>query len=99
MAPAGNPDAQDLAEFVRSGSGAAFERLAGRHAGLVYGVCLRRLGRPQDAEDAAQAVLVTLARKARAVRPEKLGSWLHGGALRACAFMQRSAARRARREK
>ncbi len=44
-------DHRDLEEFARSGSAAAFERLARRYAGLVYGVCLRWLGRSQDAED------------------------------------------------
>ncbi|MHC4914487.1 MAG: RNA polymerase sigma factor [Planctomycetota bacterium] len=91
-------DTQDLAEFVRGGSQAAFERLAARHADLVYGICLRRLRRPADAEDAAQAVFIALARKAKSVRAGKLASWLHGAALRTCAFMQRTAARRARRE-
>jgi RNA polymerase sigma factor (sigma-70 family) len=91
-------DARDLAEFARDGSGAAFERLAARHADMVYGICLRRLGRPADAEDAAQAVFIALARKARSVKPDRLASWLHGAALRTCAFTRRTAARRARRE-
>lgn len=65
-------DRRDLVEYSESGSPAAFERLAARHADLVYGVCLRRLGRPEDAEDAAQAAFLALARKARSVQAERL---------------------------
>ncbi len=91
-------DHRDLEEFARTGSAAAFERLARRYANLVYGVCLRRLGGPPDAEDAAQAVFLALARKAKSVRPGKLASWLHGAAIRASKMAARGAATRARHE-
>jgi RNA polymerase sigma factor (sigma-70 family) len=91
-------DRQDLEAFVRHGSQEAFARLAGRYARMVYAACLSQLGSPEDAEDAAQAVFLALARKAGSIRPERVGSWLYGVAMRASRFMARSAARRARHE-
>jgi RNA polymerase sigma factor (sigma-70 family) len=93
------PDAEDLAEFARSGSAEAFARLSRRYAGLVYRTCLRRLNSAADAEDAAQAVFVALSRKAGGVKPAKLASWLHGASIRAARFIARSRANRARYEK
>src|SRR5262245_3218068 len=92
-------EVQDLREFVRTRSPEAFERLTRSHAGLVYSVCLRRLGRQEDAEEACQAVFLALAQKAASVQPERLSSWLHGAALRASAFVIRTRARRERYEK
>ncbi|HOX08402.1 MAG TPA: sigma-70 family RNA polymerase sigma factor [Planctomycetota bacterium] len=59
------------------GEDAAFASLVGRHSAMVLAACRRALG-PAEAEDAAQAVFVILARKAAALRPEKsLAGWLH----------------------
>jgi RNA polymerase sigma factor (sigma-70 family) len=91
-------DAADLGEFIRTGSQPAFGRLASRYAGMVYAACLCRLASPEDAEDASQAVFLALARKARSVGPEQIGSWLHGAAMRAATFVLRSRARRTRHE-
>src|SRR5262249_27045416 len=53
---------------------------------------------PPDADEAFQATFLILARKARTVRrPERLGSWLYGVALR-CAFRVRATARRAKEQ-
>jgi len=92
-------DAKDLAEFAASGCAEAFARLSSRYAGMVYRVCLRRLGSEADAEDASQAVFLALARKAGSVRPARLASWLHGAARRAAQFAARSRANRARYER
>jgi RNA polymerase sigma factor (sigma-70 family) len=91
-------DAGDLDEFVRTGSATAFERLARRYAGLVFTACMRRLGKREDAEDASQAVFLILARRARAVEPENLASWLHGTCLRASSVIARARQRRAHHE-
>jgi len=91
-------DREDLAEYLTTGSAAAFERLARRHADLVYSVCRRWLASAEDAEDAAQGAFLVLARKAGAVRPESLASWLHGVAIRAARTAARAAAARARHE-
>ncbi len=74
---------------------AAFTALVDRHGPIVYRVCLDVLGSPHEAEDAAQAVFLVLARKARSIRkPESLGPWLHGVALRVARHAQREAVRR-----
>ena len=43
-------DGELLTEFVNTGCEAPFEELTQRHSGLVFGVCLRVLGRHADAE-------------------------------------------------
>jgi RNA polymerase sigma factor (sigma-70 family) len=74
---------------------AAFVALVDRHGPIVHRVCLDVLGSSHEAEDAAQAVFLVLARKARSIRkPDSLGPWLHGVALRVARRARREAARR-----
>ena len=74
---------------------AAFATLVERHGPIVHRVCLDILGNLHDAQDAAQAVFLVLARKARSIRkPESLGPWLHGVALRVARRARSEAARR-----
>jgi RNA polymerase sigma factor (sigma-70 family) len=90
-------DASLLAAYQESRSAEAFAALVARHSPWVLGMCRRRLGRHQDAEDATQAVFLALAR-----RPERvnycLTGWLWRAAHRAVKDLQRAAGRRARRE-
>ena len=73
----------------------AFAILVERHGPIVHRVCLDVLGNPHEAQDAAQAVFLVLARKARSIRkPESLGPWLHGVALRVARRAKSDAARR-----
>ena len=62
---------------------AAFGALVRRHGPMVLRVCGHVLGDKHGAEDAFQATFLVLARKSASIRrPESLGNWLYGVALR-----------------
>ncbi len=79
-------DEQLLGEFLSRADGsaeAAFAALIERHGSMVHRVCLDVVCDREGARDAAQAAFLVLARKAGSIRkPESLGPWLHGVALR-----------------
>ena len=90
-------DEQLLQRFLWSDESAeaAIATLIARHGPMVHRVCLDVLRHREEARDAAQAVFLVLARKAGSIRkPEALGPWLHGVALR---LAQRARSERARR--
>jgi len=91
------PDMELLTVYQSLRSGEAFSLLVARHAPWVLRLCRRRLSRHQDAEDATQAVFLTLARSPHRVQSCLVG-WLYRAAQRAARDLQRTAARRARRE-
>lgn len=71
-------DGELLRAYVERQDEASFRRLHEKYAGLVYAVCLRALGNPGDAEDAAAASFVVLFKKAESLRDRvNLGGWLH----------------------
>ncbi len=79
----------------------AFEALVVRHGPSVLRACRRVLSDPNDAEDAFQATFLILARRAGSGsigRPESLGPWLYGIALRVARKARVAAARRRRHE-
>ena len=74
---------------------AAFAALVEQYSPIVHRVCIDVLGCPHEAQDAAQAVFLVLARKARSIRkPGSLGPWLHGVALRVARRAKSDGARR-----
>ena len=79
---------------------AAFAALVERHGPMVLQVCRRILGDRHDAEDAAQATFLVLARQARSIRrADSVASWLYGVAARVAGRARRDAARRRVRER
>jgi RNA polymerase sigma factor (sigma-70 family) len=76
-------DQELVRRFVGAGDVAALELLIWRHQRLVLGVCLRVLKNVHDAEDAAQAAFLVLARKARSIRNgQAVAAWLYEVAYR-----------------
>lgn len=91
----GRDDETLLNEFVKRKSNEAFAELARRHGPVVYGTCLRLLGRVDLAEDAAQAVFLILARKAPHLRVRTtLVPWCLATAKRVCHGIRRAERRR-----
>ena len=88
-----------LTAFVETRSEVAFAAVLQRHEAMVLGVCLRVLDRA-DAEDAAQAVFLTLAHKASSLKREgSIAGWLHRVAWQVALNMRKSAAARQRHER
>jgi RND family efflux transporter MFP subunit len=88
---AAGSDRDLLDRYVRNRDEAAFEALVRRYGVGVWAACVRLAGR--DAEDAFQAVFLTLSRKAGTVNGS-LPAWLHAVARRVASTLRRSARRR-----
>src|SRR3954468_9354309 len=97
--PAIQSDSDLLADFIEHHPEPAFAEVVRRHGGLVLSVCRSVLGNTSDAEDAAQAVFLTLALKAKSssVRAHVVG-WLHRVAWYVAARAARARAIRRRHE-
>src|SRR5688500_11428659 len=88
-----------LEEFRASGSNEPFEEIVRRYAAMVFGVCLRVTGDKHDAEDATQAVFLSLALQAKTAREIKyIGPWLQKVAHRLALDVKKSKTRRKKRE-
>ncbi len=73
----------------------AFAALAERHGAMVLSVCRAALGGLHDAEDAAQATFLILAKRAGSIRKaDSPASWLFGVALKISSKARAQAARR-----
>src|SRR5262249_62021678 len=92
-------DRHFLERFVAQRDEAAFAALVQRHGGMVLGVARRVLGHEQDTEDAFQATFLILARKARLIRHDSVGAWLHPVAHRVALKARRLAAKRKPKER
>jgi len=70
-------DDATLVALARSGDGDAFGQLVTRYRRAAFLVALSVIGRPEDAEDAAQeAFLVALERLDACRIPGRFGGWL-----------------------
>jgi len=91
-------DSDLLARFAAYRDDEAFSELMHRYGSMVHSVSSRILTNA-DADDATQAVFLTLAHKAAELRcEESLAAWLHRVAVRVSLDLRKSAAARQRRE-
>ena len=67
-----------LGEFVRTGRQEDFEEIVRRYAGMVFHTCLKISRNTNDAEDATQAVFLTLAVQARSGKTIRAMRWPSG---------------------
>lgn len=94
-----SPDKELVGDYVARGSEAAFRALVSRYLGLVYGTALRQVGDRGTAEEIAQNVFMSLARKAPRLRGmETLAGWLHRTTILESRARTRADLRRAQRE-
>lgn len=92
-------DTELLARFILDRDEQAFNTLVGRHGQLVWGVCLRVLRNPADADDAFQATFLRLARDAGRIRSgTAIASWLYRAARCSAIDLRRSIGRQRRIE-
>jgi RNA polymerase sigma factor (sigma-70 family) len=94
------PSGQELlAEFIQYGHQKPFEEIVRRYAGMVFNVCYRITKDKHEAEDATQAVFLTLALQAkRGTDIKALGPWLQQVAKRLALDTRRGKKRRQIRE-
>ena len=82
-----------LVERCRVGELGAFEELYRAHSARLYGLIVRMLGNPADAEDLLQEVFLSAHRKLAGFRGESaLGTWLYRLATNQCLDHLRSTA-------
>ena len=85
-----------LVERCRRGDLGAFEEIYRTHAGKLYGLVLRMVGNPADAEDLLQDVFLAAHRKLEGFRGDSaLGTWLYRLATNQCLDHLRSRSARA----
>ncbi len=76
----------EIIDRVRAGQTGAFADLVRRHQDLVYGMALRATGKPEDAEDLAQEVFLSVFRGLEGFKGDaKFTTWLYRIAWNRCA--------------
>lgn len=93
MSSALEPADEQLVSLSKDGNLAAFNSLVERYQGLVYNLCLRLLGNPESAEDAAQETFISAYRAMSRFAEGSFRSWL----LRIAANESKDELRRKRR--
>ena len=94
----GSPRQDDLAlvERCRQGDLGAFDEIYRAHSRRLYGVAVRMLGNPADADDMLQEIFLAAHRKLDSFRGESaLGTWLYRLAVNLCLDYLRSRTGRA----
>jgi len=72
-----SPEADSI-RLAQQGDAAAFERLYELHRGRVYGLCVRMVNNPTDAQDLTQDAFLQAFRKIHTFRGESgFSTWLH----------------------
>jgi len=67
-----------LVRALKRGDPQAFERMIRLHQNRVFSLCLRMMGNPQEAEDLAQEVFLTVFTSIRTFREESLlSTWIY----------------------
>jgi RNA polymerase sigma-70 factor (ECF subfamily) len=90
-------DDNELAAKAGNGDAAAFQLLVERHYDSIYRIALRFTGMREDAEDLAQDVCSSLARKLRTFKGEaQFTTWLYRVVVNAVRDLQRKQAVRGR---
>ncbi|HEV8607669.1 MAG TPA: sigma-70 family RNA polymerase sigma factor [Tepidisphaeraceae bacterium] len=88
-----------LSEFRTTGRQEPFEEIVRRYAAMVFHVCFQVLKNRHDAEDATQAVFLTLAVQGKTSKEiRNIGPWLQQVAKRLSLDLRKSRSRRAARE-
>ena len=91
----GLSDGELLERFAADGDESAFAALVERHGPMVWRLCRQVIGDAHEAQDAAQATFLVLARRASSIRlRDSLASWLYRVARRIAARAHVMAARR-----
>lgn len=76
MSSALEPADEQLVSLSKDGSLEAFNSLVERYQGVVYNLCLRLLGNPESAEDAAQETFLAAYRAIARFAEGSVRSWL-----------------------
>jgi RNA polymerase sigma factor (sigma-70 family) len=87
-----------LESYTHTRTDDAFRALITQYIHLVYSACLRQLRDTHLAEDATQAVFILLHKRAHALPPDRVSSWLLTASRFTCANIRKTERRRARRE-
>ena len=81
---------EELVRRFLLGDADAFERLVERHRQRVYNLCLRILGDPEDAADAAQDTFLSVLTKLTQFRGDAaFTTWMHRVTVNACHDLSR----------
>ncbi len=85
MTESQTPSDSELVAMAKAGDQDAFGLLIERHESKIYGLCLKMLGNPEDAEDVLQEVFLKAFQALPGFREEaRFSTWLYRIAYNAC---------------